>query len=403
MAATIGTIAIVVDAIVPVYARAIGVEVATSAIRLVDRSLPVHCLRIILMAARAGEIAGVIQRLVTQTHVLVDMRSPSIDRMAVIALKIRHKVPLVLAGRRVAIMAGRTGAQHLSVVYGCYRYPGDRRVTVLADVCRQDMRRVLARSLRPVVTADAVVGDIRVVEGCRRPGDGGVAVIAIVAAGKVGRVLAFGRVAIMAGEAGANDLRVIDHVGRRKRYDVVAILTSIGGIDMRWILARRIGAVMAADAVVSDIGVIKVGRDPPAGCMAVVAVIATGNVGRVLAFGNIAIMAGEAGANDLRMIDHVGGYKRHDIVAVFADHSGVDVCRILPDGLDAIMTAGAVPGDAGVVKIGGCPAGRRVAVIAIVAARNMASILTQGNGSVMTAETGANDLCMVNDKYGIPR
>ena len=310
MATTIGTIAIVVDAIVPVYARAIGVEVATSAIRLVDRSLPVHCLRIILMAAGAGEIAGVIQRLVTQTHVLVDMRSPSIGRMAVIALKIRHKVPLVLAGRRVAIMAG---------------------------------------------------------------------------------------------EAGANDLRVIHHVGRRKRYVVVAILTNIGGIDVRWILARRIGAVMAADAVVSDIGVIKVGRDPPAGCMAVVAVIATGNVGRVLAFGNIAIMAGEAGANDLRMIDHIGGYKRHDVVAVFADHSGVDVCRILPDSLDAIMTAGAIPADAGVVKIGGCPAGRRVAVIAIVAARNMASILTQGNGSVVTAETGANDLCMVNDEYRIPR
>ena len=207
----------------------------------------------------------------------------------------------------------------------------------------------------------------------------------------------------MTGEAGANDLRVIDHVGGRERHVVVAILTNIGGIDVRWILARRIGAVMAADAVVGDVRVIEVGRDPRVGRMSVFAVVAAGDVGRVLAFGRVAIMAGEAGANDLRMIDHVGGYKRHDVVAVFADHSGVDVCRILPDGLDAIMTAGAIPADAGVVKIGGCPAGRRVAVIAIVAARNMASILTQGNGSVVTAETGANDLCMVNDEYRIPR
>ena len=71
----------------------------------------------------------------------------------------------------------------------------------------------------------------------------------------------------------------------------------------------------------------------------------------------------------------------------------------IPDDSDR----SAIPADAGVVKIGGCPAGRRVAVIAIVAARNMASILTQRNGSVVTAETGANDLCMVNDEYRIPR
>ena len=58
------------------------------------------------MATRAGEIVGVIERLVTQTQVLVDMRSPCIGRMAVIALTVRHKVPRVLAGRRVAIMAG---------------------------------------------------------------------------------------------------------------------------------------------------------------------------------------------------------------------------------------------------------------------------------------------------------
>ena len=75
-------------------------------------------------------------------------------------------------------------------------------MAVLANVSRQDMCRVLTRSLRPVVTADAVVGDIGEVECCGRPGDRRVAVIAVVAAGKVGRVLAFGGVAVMAGEAG---------------------------------------------------------------------------------------------------------------------------------------------------------------------------------------------------------
>ena len=128
------------------------------------RRRPVHCFRVALVATRAVEIAAVIQWLVTETHVLVDMRSPGIGRMAVIALTGRHEVPRVLAGRRVAVMAGRTGAEHLGVVDRCYRYPGDRGVAVLADVCRQDMRRVLARRVRAVMAADAVVGDIGVVE-----------------------------------------------------------------------------------------------------------------------------------------------------------------------------------------------------------------------------------------------
>ena len=124
----------------------------------------------------------------------------------------------------------------------------------------------------------------------------------------------------MAGETGANDLRVIDHVGRHKRHVVVAVLADIGGIDMRRMLARRIGAVMAADAVGGDVGVIEVGRDPRVGRVAVVAVVAARNVGRVLARGGGAVMAGEAGANDLRVIDQVGRYKRHVVVAVLADY-----------------------------------------------------------------------------------
>lgn len=106
MATALGAISIVIDAVVPVFARVIVIGVATGAIRLVYRGRPVHSLRITLMAARAGEIAGMIQRFVTQPHVLVDMRNPSIGCVAVTALTVRHKVPLALARRRVAIMAG---------------------------------------------------------------------------------------------------------------------------------------------------------------------------------------------------------------------------------------------------------------------------------------------------------
>ena len=106
VATALGAISIVTDAVVPVFARVIVIGVATGAIRLVYRGRPVHSLRITLMAARAGEIAEMIQRFVTQSHVLVDMRNPSIGCVAVTALTVRHKVPLALAGRRVSIMAG---------------------------------------------------------------------------------------------------------------------------------------------------------------------------------------------------------------------------------------------------------------------------------------------------------
>jgi len=403
VATALGTVSIVVDAIVPVYRRAIVTKVATGAIRLVDRCRPVHGFRIALVATRAGEITAVIQRLIAQPHVLVDMRSPSIGRMAVIALKVCHKVPLILAGRRVPIMAGRTGTQDLGVVHGCHRYPGDRGVTVLTDVCCQDMRRVLTRCLRPIVTADAVVGDIGVVEGCRRPGDRCVAVIAVIAAGKVGRVLAFGDVAIMAGEAGANNLGVIDHVGRRKGHVVVAVLADIGRIDMRWILARCIGAVMAADAVVGEIGVIEVGRDPPVGCMAVVAVITAGDMGRVLAFGDVAIMAGEAGANNLGVIDHVGWRKGHVVMAVLADIRCVDMRRILAGRIGAVMAADAVVGDIGVIEVGRDPPAGCMAVVAVITAGDMGRVLAFGDVAIMAGEAGANNLGVIHEVGGYKR
>jgi hypothetical protein len=122
------------------------------------------------------------------------------------------------------------------------------------------------------MAADAVVGDVGVIEVGRDPSTGRVAVVAVIATDKVGRVLARGGGAVMAGETGANDLGVIDQVGRYKGHVVVAVLADIGRIDMGRMLARRIGAVMAADAVVGDVGVIEVGRDRWVGCLPVAVV-----------------------------------------------------------------------------------------------------------------------------------
>ena len=75
---------------------------------------------------------------------------------------------------------------------------------------------------------------------------------------------------------------------------------------MGGVLARRVGAVVAADAIARDINVIEVRRDPRNRCMAVVAVVAAGDVRRVLARGRIAVVAGEAGPEDLRVVHDIG-------------------------------------------------------------------------------------------------
>lgn len=64
-------------------------------------------------------------------------------------------------------------------------------MAVFTDVGRQDMRRVLAGCIGTVVTADAVVRDVHVVEVRGKPCDGRMTVVAVVTAGDMRRVLAF--------------------------------------------------------------------------------------------------------------------------------------------------------------------------------------------------------------------
>ena len=56
----------------------------------------------------------------------------------------------------------------------------------------------------------------------------------------------------------------------------MAILTDVGRLDVRWILADCFDPVVATNAVARDIGVIEIGcRHPGSGDMAVIACIAT--------------------------------------------------------------------------------------------------------------------------------
>ena len=161
----------------------------------------------------------------------------------------------------------------------------------LTGVCGRCVRWVFARRVGAVVAAEAVSGDVHVIEIRRYPRDGGMAVIAIVAARDVRGVLARCDRAVVTGTACANYLCMVHPVGRGERHVVVAILADNAGLDMRRILAGGVRAVVAAEAVIHDIRVIEIGRYPAHGCMAVVAVIAAIDVCRALALSNCAVVA----------------------------------------------------------------------------------------------------------------
>ena len=72
--------------------------------------------------------------------------------------------------------------------------------------------------------------------------------------------------------------------------------------------------------------------------MAVIAIIAAADMGGVFTACNNTIMAGAAGANDLRVIDSDGRLKTYCAVAVFADICGLHVNRASTGGGHAIMT-----------------------------------------------------------------
>ena len=85
---------------------------------------------------------------------------------------------------------------------------------------------------------------------------------------------------------------MVNHVGWREDDVVVTILANVCGLDMCGVFTSRIVAVMAAEAVVDYVGVIKCRRSPASRRVAVIASITAAYVSRMLACSGRAIVAG---------------------------------------------------------------------------------------------------------------
>ena len=123
----------------------------------------------------------------------------------------------------------------------------------------------------------------------------------------------------MTGTAGADDLQVVDRICGRPRNVIVAGFAPLRRRYMCWSFPGRSKAIMAADAIAGDVGVVEIGGQPRSRRMAVVTVVAATDVRLVLAGGDGAVVATAARADDLRMIDRESRYPSGCAVTVFAE------------------------------------------------------------------------------------
>jgi len=115
-------------------------------------------------------------------------------------------------------------------------------------------------------------------------------------------------------------------------------------------LARRLDAVVTAEAIASDIDVIEIGGQPAIGRVTIITVVAACNVRRVLAGRCDAIVAGATGAQYLGMVNGYCRHVGHGAVAILADVGCLNMSQTLAGGRNAIVAGNAIADDTDVIK-----------------------------------------------------
>ncbi len=278
-------------------------------------------------------------------------RQPARRGVAVVAVGATINVPLVLACRDDAVVAGSAGSDDLRVIDRKDGNPDIRCVAVLADVAGLDVGQVLASGLGAVVAAETIAGDVDVIEVCRHPACRGVAVVAVGATGDMRGVLAGCGEAVVTGAAGTQYLRVIDSIGWCPDVAVMAVFADVAGLDVCDVLTRSLHAVVAADAIADDADVVKSRRAPGIRCVAVITGIAAVDMSRVLTRRRDTVVARAAGPDHLRMVDREYRREYVRVVAVLADVACLDMRLVLAGRLNAVVTVDAVADDIHMVEI----------------------------------------------------
>ncbi len=102
------------------------------------------------------------------------------------------------------------------------------------------------------------------------------------------------------------------------------------------------------------------------------------------------------------MIDGKCGLESGRIVAVFTDIRCLDVHQAFSSCRCAIVAADAISNDAGMIKQGGEPTGRVVAVVALVIRRDMGRRFSCRLNTVVTGDAAARQRRVVDECNDLP-
>jgi len=316
--------------------------------------------------------------------------------VAILAGIATGNVRRVLARGDDAIMAGVAASYYLGVINSHHRREYIRGVAVFTNIRRLDVCRVLADRLSTVVAAKTVTGDVHVIEIRGQPTDCAVTVIAGVAAGNVRRVLAGGDDAVVTGTTTSDHLRVIDGHDGREHIRGVAVVTDIRRSDVCRVLTGCVRAVMAAKTVTGDVPVIEIRGQPTNCAVTVIAIVTAGDMRRIFASGNDAVVAGATTPDHLGVIDSHHGRKRSRGVAVLTDIGRLNVFRVLTGCVRTVVTGATITQNLCVVdRRHGRKHIRGMAVLTDICRLRVCWVLAGRCGAVVTADTVTGDIHVI--------
>jgi len=168
---------------------------------------------------------------------------------------------------------------------------------------------------------------------------------------EVPRVHASGRSAIVTGCAGAQDLGVINGSYRCPDICVVTIFADVGRLRVQWTLASCVGSVMTADTVIDNVCVIEIGRQPRDSRVAVITIIAAGDMRWVFANGYHTVMTRATSPNNLSVVNRECWNPGVRCMAIFADNTGKNMVGVLAGGIRAVVAARTIASDIDVIKV----------------------------------------------------
>ena len=136
--------------------------------------------------------------------------------------------------------------------------------------------------------------------------------------------------------------------------------------------------------------------------MAIITRVTAGDVIRAFTLRNSVVVTGAAGTYYLQMINAYYRFPTGGAMTVFTHVRGIDVTGPLAFGCRAVVATGTVRSGQVVIKICRRPGKRRVTVLTIVTADNVAGMFTGGSTAVVTSSARTLHLEVVDPPYGRP-